>query len=242
MRSRICLILFLAACQSNDPIADDGAGFVRNRPSDKRGIPANMIPVPLVRQKTDYSCGDASTLAILRYWHNPDWREVGETKLYSLLGTSKKNGTDPQPIAAFLDGDSGDDFALAARYASEDGDGIELADLLAAVDHGTPPIVDLQAWQSATNREDLKDWSSDWDDGHYVVLVGYDDDNLYFMDPSTSRFYAYIPRDEFVSRWHDTVGADNAPVQHMVVLIQPRDGSLSPYTGENVPSVSYRIF
>ena len=164
------------------------------------------------------------------------------SRLYAALDTSKKNGTDPQPIAAFLDGDSGTDLGLDALYANEDDNGVELADLLAAIDNGTPPIVDIEAWQDVTQREDLKPWATDWDDGHYVVLVGYDDDNLYFMDPSTARFCAYIPRDEFVQRWHDTVGANNAKKQHMTIFVKPRNPSITPYTGATVPSETYRIF
>jgi predicted double-glycine peptidase len=238
MRTLTALLL-LAACGPATGPAADSSGFVRNRPSDKRSVPANLIPVPLVRQKTDYSCGDASTLALLRYWHNPDWREVGETSLYDTLQTTKKDGTDPQPIAAFLNGDG---LGFDAAYRTEDDDGIELADLLAAVDAGNPPIVDLQAWQSADSRDTLKPWRTDWDDGHYVVLAGYDDVNLFFMDPSTSRAYAYIPRDEFPDRWHDTVGADNARRQHMVITVQPHDPSLAPYTGETIPPNAYRMF
>jgi hypothetical protein len=34
-------------------------------------LPSNLIPIPLYRQQTGYSCGPSSALSILRYW---DWR------------------------------------------------------------------------------------------------------------------------------------------------------------------------
>ena len=75
-----------------------------------------------------------------------------------------------------------------------------------------------------------------------MVLIGYDDENLYFMDPSTGRHYAYIPRGEFVDRWHDVEGPANTHRQHMVVRVRPRDASLSPYSGATIPSTTSRIY
>ena len=49
----------------------------------------------------------------------------------------------------------------------------------------------------------VTDWRSDWEDGHYVVVVGVGDDRVYFMDPSVRTGYAYLPRAELVDRWHD---------------------------------------
>src|SRR5579884_4015519 len=39
----------------------------RDRPGAVR-LPANLLRVPPVKQNTDYSCGNAATLALLRYW------------------------------------------------------------------------------------------------------------------------------------------------------------------------------
>jgi predicted double-glycine peptidase len=169
-------------------------------------VPDSIVRVPLVRQATDYSCGDASALALLRYWRWDDYASVGEEALYAPLGTTEKDGTDPQPIAAYLNGVAG----VSADYRHD----ASVDELYAAVDRGEPPIVDLQAWQSTA-----RDWDTDWDDGHYVVLVGYDAQRLYFMDPSTPHKYAYIPLAQFESRWHDTVGKHNAHAQHMAIFV-----------------------
>jgi predicted double-glycine peptidase len=177
-----------------------------------------MIPVPLVAQKTDYSCGDASALAVLRYWLNETWKQRPETDLYKPLGTTSKDGTEPQPIAEFLATQPG----LSADFLSGD---VTVEDLEAAVDAGDPTIVDIEAWQAVKRAQDMKPWATDWIDGHYVVLTGYDDDNYFFMDPSTTGRYAYIPKAQFADRWHDVLGTSRH-VQHMTIFVH---GSTDPY-------------
>jgi hypothetical protein len=41
-----------------------------------------------------------------------------------------------------------------------------------------------------------------------VVLVASDETYFYFMDPSTADAYTYIPRPEFLTRWHDFESED----------------------------------
>ena len=76
-----------------------------------------------------------------------------------------------------------------------------------AVDAGQPPIVDLQAW-----RDTALPWRETWDAGHYVLLVGYDAERLFVMDPSimTPGAYAFLPRAELDERWHDLAGPEDA--------------------------------
>lgn len=61
-------------------------------------------------------------------------------------------------------------------------------------------ILDVQAW---TDAPAPVDWANTWEDGHYVVLVGLHEKNIYLMDPSTGAAYAYVPLREFEDRWHD---------------------------------------
>lgn len=62
-------------------------------------------------------------------------------------------------------------------------------------------------------------------DGHYNVLVGYDHENFFLMDPSTQGHYAYIPQSEFIDRWHDIVGK-NTKTERMVILVK---GTRTPH-------------
>ena len=76
-------------------------------------------------------------------------------------------------------------------------------------------MVLIQAWTSPTNV----DWKNEWEAGHYVVAVGYDQNNVYFMDPYTLGNYAYIPKSEFMDRWHD-VDSANDTLSHFILSIQ----------------------
>lgn len=174
-------------------------------------LPKKFLTVPVILQQQDFSCGDVSSLSILRYWHPETWNKVKEGALYKPLKTSSKAGTDPQPIADFLSEQPG----LKAEYAR----GATLEQLEASVERGEPAIVNIQAWQAVPRAKDLKPWATDWIDGHYVVLVGYDAKNFYFMDPSTQGHYTYIPRVQLSDRWHDVVGAQNVHTQHIVIFV-----------------------
>jgi predicted double-glycine peptidase len=152
-------------------------------------LPKKHLPVPLVQQATDYSCGAASLLAVLEYWKVYDGTE---TALYKPLHTSKKYGTEEGPMAQ-----------LARKYGlqAELRYGMSLQDLRDSLAEGNTVIVDLQAWPE--HPDDGLSWANRWDDGHYVVLVAMDADYGYFMDPSAHGAYAYIPLPELLERWHD---------------------------------------
>jgi len=171
-------------------------------------LPPNLIRVAKVRQQTDFSCGTAATLALLRYWRVAPYAEVDEAKLYQELGTTPARGTEPHAIASFLNTTAGID----AEYRHDE---VTMEDLERAVDRREPPIVDLQAWSDYEAP-----WRDVWDAGHYVILVGYDDERLYFMDPSrmTPGAYAYLTRAELDERWHDLTGDHNQQVLRMAIF------------------------
>jgi predicted double-glycine peptidase len=173
-------------------------------------LPQNLIRVPVVKQRTDFSCGNAATLALLRYWRWDAYACVDETALYLPLETTHAKGTEPQPIAAYLNRAGG----VKAEYRNGD---VTVEDLERAIDARQPPIVDLQAW-----RDQETPWRDLWDAGHYVVLVGYDRQNLFFMDPCTvaTGAYVYMPRAELAERWHDLSGDHDEPVEHMAIFVR----------------------
>jgi predicted double-glycine peptidase len=152
-------------------------------------LPAAYLPVPLTAQATSYSCGAAALAGILRYWKV--WDE-DETALYPLLNTTPLDGTHPVKLVAG-----------ARRYGLQAAlrEGLELADLAEALKRRETVILDIQAWPENDPTPD--DWGDNWEDGHYVVLVGLDRDFIYVMDPSSHLGYGYIPRAELAGRWHD---------------------------------------
>ena len=171
-------------------------------------LPSNLVAVPTVKQQTDFSCGAAAVLSLLRFWRWPTYAGVGEAQLYAALSTTQARGTEPEPMVEHLRSAAG----LDAVYRNGD---VTLAQLEAAVDAREPPILDLQAW-----RDFDRPWRETWDAGHYVVLVGYDAERLYVMDPSvlTPGAYAWMPREELDERWHDLAGPADVRVERMTVF------------------------
>jgi predicted double-glycine peptidase len=171
-------------------------------------LPSNLVAVPVVTQQSNFSCGPAAALSLLRYWRPETYDGVDERALYAPLETTDACGTEPEPIAALLRKNG-----LEARYRHGD---VTVKDLERAVDAREPPIVDLQAW-----TDHPIPYRDTWDAGHYVVMVGYDDERLYFADPSTMtpHGYAFLPRAELDERWHDLAGLTNDRVERMAIFV-----------------------
>jgi predicted double-glycine peptidase len=176
---------------------------------DRARLPRNLIQVPVVQQCQGFSCGAAATLALLRYWRIDAYARVDEAALYDVLRTTQARGTEPEPMAELFRRSG-----LEARYRTGD---VRVDELERAVDACEPPIVDLQAWS-----DHHAPWRETWDAGHYVVMVGYDERRLFFVDPSraTPRGYAYLERDELDERWHDLAGDDDVPVERMTIFVR----------------------
>jgi SPP1 gp7 family putative phage head morphogenesis protein len=151
---------------------------------------SGLLPVPVVRQSSPYACGAAAVLSLLRYWL-PGFEGTAETELHELLGTTPADGTEPGPLARAL--------VRAGLSAALETGTPTISSLEAAVAAGQPPILCLQAYKTSDAP-----WSETWDAGHYVVVVGFDAERIFVVDPSSG--YAYIPRAELDERWHDVVG------------------------------------
>lgn len=146
---------------------------------------ANLIRAPLVRQSTNFTCGVAALQSVLAYYG----QDSRDDKLRKALRSRSRYGTHYQDILK---------LAVKLGFQAQAYENLTLAQLQGLIDHKTPPILVIQAWVEGT-----PDWPNDWEDGHYVVAVGYDEDNIYFMDPATIGNYTYIPIPEFLDRWHD---------------------------------------
>ena len=144
-----------------------------------------LIRVPLTRQGTDHTCGVASFQSVLAYY--------GESVREDNLGKAVKvtdEGTSWQNIKA---------YALKQGFNVDVRLNMTLNDLKKLLAEHKPVMLAIQAW-----ADKPVDYKNDWNDGHWVVAIGYDNDNIYFMDPSTLGNYTFIPTLEFLNRWHDT--------------------------------------
>lgn len=180
-------------------------------------VPENLIAFPVAQQRQCFSCGAAATLMLLRYWRLDAHAHTDESALYDPLGTTPARGTEPEPMAELLRANG-----LEAVYRHGD---VRVEDLERAVDRREPPIVDLQAW-----RDHEGPWRDTWDAGHYVILVGYDAERLFFVDPSraTARGYVFLPRAELDERWHDLAGDSDTPLERMAIFVRGSKASLPP--------------
>lgn len=147
----------------------------------------DLLDIPDIRQYNDYSCGSACLLAILTYFGVYDGREE---ELGALLGTTPADGTQPSRIV---------EVAKKFGIEAEPVEGCSLDDLRLYMKQKRPVILNFQAW-----KESPVEWSHADDDGHYAILIGMDDTNLYMRDPSIHGRIGKVPCDEFMERWHDT--------------------------------------
>jgi len=149
--------------------------------------PPPLLPIPLVSQARPWSCGAAALMAAFLYFRVYD---DAESILDAELGVTAEAGTRVDSIVA-----------EARRYGlqADARVGLTFEDLERGLSRGDVVIVALQAWATRA----VADWRTNWEDGHYVVVVGLSRERIYVMDPSVRTGYAYLTRDQFLARWHD---------------------------------------
>jgi predicted double-glycine peptidase len=156
----------------------------------KPRLPKDALPLPIVSQAHDYSCGAAALLSVLYYWKAYNGTE---TSLYPMLDTTQKDGTEPDKIA---------EVARELGLDSTLQEGMTLNDLRAALKRRDTVILDIQAWREKSGQAH-KPWLEEWEAGHYVVLAGMDRKFFYVMDSAAIAGYTYLPIPELFERWHD---------------------------------------
>ena len=146
--------------------------------------------VPDVQQSTNFSCGAAALQAVLGYWGI----RTQEQTLMEALHTNEMSGTSPESIIRVAR-----EMGLDA-YARENLDIKALEEAVPRI----PVICAIQAWPNS--HEAKFTWNKCWEEGHYVIVIGIDKQNVYVEDPSLFGTRGFIPREEFLERWHDYEG------------------------------------
>ncbi|MDD3285555.1 MAG: cysteine peptidase family C39 domain-containing protein [Patescibacteria group bacterium] len=142
-----------------------------------------IISFPCLRQSYEWDCGASALQSVLAYYGF----DIREEIIIKLAGTNKK-GTPVRGIKKTLN-----KYKLAIE-----GGKISIEEIKNYLDREIPVIILLQAW---TKKQKI-DWSNDWQDGHYVVAIGYDSKKIYFSDPSSFRT-TFLNYQELENRWHD---------------------------------------
>ncbi len=167
-----------------------------DRMGAKRRIPDGAIKVhlPKVRQQRSYSCGAAVFSSVCRHFGI----QCREESLIEELKSGPRKGTLPKTI-----------IEVAKKYGLQVRQHVKMSvdHLKAYLDEQIPIICAVQAYGNPD------EYQSERYHGHYVVAIGYDkDNNIYFEDP-LSPGVSFLPKKDFVSRWHDNDFNGNAYVR-----------------------------
>jgi hypothetical protein len=150
----------------------------------KKKVTAHMLYFPNYVQPNPYSCWVASVLSILWYYGIEDKRE---RQLEKILKANPKEWTHVDAIVKFF---TEQKFKTAAHKMT-------VADIEWYINTSIPVMVMIQA------RSDKKiNYSKAWEEWHYVVVIWYNKDYLFFDDPVLENIW-YLPKKEFESRRHD---------------------------------------
>ncbi len=129
------------------------------------------LPVPVVKQDTEWSCGPAALQAVLSYY---DFH-VTESELRELTGTTSDLGANPEALAE-----------CAASFGFESTAAVvDLRQVQSLLDQGQPVILCVQGYG----------------EGHFAVAHGYTADRLLFTDSYHPKGASYIPYTELDRRW-----------------------------------------
>jgi predicted double-glycine peptidase len=188
-------------------------------------VGAIKVPLPDVQQGDGFSCGAASLMSVCSYYH------VGPRDLDSYrreLGTTEEEGTYYGKIK-----DYARKLGLTAKVETAEMTKMSIDKLKDYLGKGIPVICSIQAWGG-----DKADYDKDGN-GHYVVAIGYDEKNIYFMDPYANHEnviakprYAYLSEKEFERRWHEDetmkkdIGKKNEKFNKLGIAIQPMESPL----------------
>lgn len=142
-----------------------------------------IIDIPISRQEKNYTCGVAVVKSIFEYFET----KISEEKLAKILKSTNKEGTNHNAIYNLIKKVC---YCEQLKYLNN-------KDIEKSINMNHPIIVLLQAWNDKSKKYD-----NEWNSGHYAIIIGFDNDKFYFMDPSSTK-YAFIKKDEFVKRWHD---------------------------------------
>src|SRR5262245_1088795 len=162
--------------------------------------------VPDVVQTTNYSCGPSAVVALLAYYGIA----ADEQEIIREAKTDPKIGAELEDLA---------DVVQRRGLQATVCEGLDLADLERELKARYPVLILNQSWRDNSHVP----WDDDWDDGHYLLVIGISAVYVFVEDPVLKGSRGLIPRSEFVARWHDwTIDKRRAWGQALLVHGSPR--------------------
>jgi predicted double-glycine peptidase len=140
---------------------------------------------PFKRQPYSYSCGASCLETVLTFFGY----NVRESEIMKIAGTSKKDGTLIKGI-----------IKVAKKYKLKHKmhENMVIDDIKVCIDKNIPCMLAIQAYR---DNKKVK-WEDDWNDGHWVVPIGYDNKYIHFEDPAC-QYRTFLSYNELNKRWHD---------------------------------------
>ena len=178
-----------------------------------------LLTFPEARQSTNFSCGAASVQAIL-YYYGMDVREDAIINKLNVKPTSIiHSGVDPSTIKKSLENIWG---------LKVDMKEMTIEDVKSYIDKEIPVMLAIQAWNdNYLTEKGVHDYSKSYDDGHYVVAIGYSNDTMYFDDPSILDNHGYMSFNELNNRWHDQ-DSSGRKYEHLGIAVYGKPHTFKP--------------
>jgi predicted double-glycine peptidase len=176
-----------------------------------------LLDVPDVKQPSNYTSGPASLQAVLDYYG----MDMMVDDLINITNTTPVNGTLPENIAQ---------TARNLGFSAEIKQNMTLEELQENINQEIPVIIDAQVWKSNNTTGNL---TADQLDGHYMVVIGIDNENVYFEDPAVLGSRGYMTNQEFLDRWYavypdpDNNGT-NITTNHLGIIITGKEAPARP--------------
>jgi len=167
---------------------------------------SHMLDIHSLRQTYDFDCGTKALQTLMSYYGVM----VREDVLLKELGTSVF-GTSIENMIRVA-GKYGFKVKADQRW--------NLDDLKGFIDMGHPAIVSLQAW--ADDYLTISEWKKNYNDGHFAIVIGYNDKVIFFEDPS-SFHKTWLKHNEFLARWHDKDLETDEKLEHFGMVLLGRD-------------------
>lgn len=177
------------------------------------------VPLPDTDQNVKFNCGPAAMKAILDYYGEKDDLD----DMTQDADADPDGGTTPEKLIQ---------LAKAHGMNVRAQNNMTTDNLRAYLDLKRPVLVNMQAW--GDNDLYKKDRA-----GHYLVVIGYDDKNFYFEDPSIHNGErGEMTHEELDSRWHDT-DKTGQPTDHFGIVVwrnQPPEETSTADSTEKISS------